>query len=96
MKRALSLLAGLLAINVVAAQTPRPSAPTVAQIKRAIIQASIASYTGSCPCPYNVDRGGRRCGRRSAYNRPGGASPICFEEDITAAMVEAYRYRPSK
>ena len=69
---------------------------TLQQIKQAIIQASIAAYSGNCPCPYNVDRGGRRCGRRSAYNRPGGASPICFEEDITPAMVEAHRKRAAK
>ena len=96
MKRALGLVAGLLAVSVAAAQTPRPPRPTVAQIKKAMIQASIASYAGSCPCPYNVDRGGRRCGRRSAYSRPGGASPICFESDITDAMIEAYRNRPPK
>jgi hypothetical protein len=96
MKRALCVIVLLLAASVAGAQMPRPSAPPVAQIKKAIIQASLASYTGSCPCPYNVDRSGRRCGRRSAYNRPGGASPICYEDDITNAMIEHYRNRPSK
>jgi len=89
-------VAAVLAASAALAQTPARSILTVAQIKQAIIQASIAAYSGNCPCPYNVDRGGRRCGRRSAYNRPGGASPICFEEDITPAMVEAHRKRAAK
>jgi hypothetical protein len=69
---------------------------TDAQIKQAIIKESIAIYAGSCPCPYNVDRAGRSCGRRSAYSRPGGASPLCYADDVTAAMVKAYRTRSSE
>ena len=61
------------------------------EVKRLVIQESIASYPGRCPCPYNVDRAGRSCGRRSAYSRPGGYSPICYESDITPQMVEQYR-----
>ena len=34
--------------------------------------------TGSCDCPYDYTSSGSRCGKRSAYSRPGGASPICF------------------
>jgi len=60
-------------------------------IKQQIINESIASYRGNCPCPYNTDRIGRRCGARSAYSRPGGASPICYVEDVTPRMVEEYR-----
>ena len=60
-------------------------------IKQKIIQSSISSYRGSCPCPYNIDRAGRRCGRRSAYSRPGGYSPICYESDVTTQMVENYK-----
>ena len=68
---------------------------TDSQIKQILIRQSIASYSGSCPCPYSVDRGGRRCGGRSAYSRPGGASPLCYETDVTQAMVDAYRERES-
>lgn len=68
-----------------------PKAKTDAEIKQEIINASIASYRGSCPCPYNADRAGRRCGARSAYNRPGGAAPLCFESDVTQKMVDDYR-----
>ncbi|PYV71989.1 MAG: hypothetical protein DMG97_14605 [Acidobacteria bacterium] len=64
---------------------------TDAQIKQEIIRESIASYRGSCPCPYNTDRAGRRCGVRSTYSRPGGRSPLCFEQDVTPKMVGDYR-----
>lgn len=62
-------------------------------IRRLIMERSIASYSGSCPCPYNYDRAGRQCGRRSAYSRPGGASPICYPSDVTDADIEAFRAR---
>jgi len=62
-----------------------------AQIKQAIIRQSIASYSGSCPCPYSTARNGSRCGGRSAYSRPGGEAPICYASDISAAQVAAYR-----
>ena len=42
---------------------------TDSQIKQILIRQSIASHSGSCPCPYSVDRAGRRCGGRSAYSR---------------------------
>jgi len=62
-----------------------------AAIKRRMIEESIADYTGSCPCPYNVARNGSRCGGRSAYSRPGGAAPLCYPRDITTEMVQEYR-----
>jgi hypothetical protein len=61
------------------------------QIKQAIIQESLASYPGNCPCPYNVDRRGRSCGRRSAYSKPGGYAPICYVGQVTVDMVHIYR-----
>lgn len=61
------------------------------QVRQAIIRQSIASYSGNCPCPYNTDRAGRRCGARSAYSRPGGASPKCFASDVSEAEVQRYR-----
>jgi hypothetical protein len=61
-----------------------------AEIVEEIIRNSIQSYPGNCPCPYNTDRAGRRCGKRSAYSKPGGRSPLCFETDVTPAMIEEY------
>ena len=69
------------------------SQATDVEIKRLLIQASIGSYSGSCPCPYNTDRGGRRCGGRSAYSRPGGAEPLCYESDVSDWQVENFRAR---
>lgn len=61
------------------------------QIKQAIIDESVQNYSGNCPCPYNTDRAGRRCGKRSAYSRPGGESPVCYPEDVTIEMIEHYK-----
>jgi len=68
-------------------------AQTDAQIRQRLIRQSIANYPGSCPCPYSVDRAGRRCGARSAYSRPGGYAPLCYPSDITPAMIRAARGR---
>lgn len=62
-----------------------------AAIIKAIIADSRAGYYGSCPCPYNRDRAGRKCGRRSAWSKPGGASPICYPADVTPEMIANYR-----
>lgn len=59
----------------------------------AIIQESIADYSGSCPCPYNTDRAGHSCGRRSAYSKPGGYAPICYPQDVTDQMIQDYEVR---
>ncbi len=60
-------------------------------IRQKIIEESIRSYSGSCPCPYSRDRAGRKCGGRSAYSRPGGKSPACYPEDVTKEMIEEYK-----
>lgn len=66
-------------------------AQTDAEIKSQIIRQSIASYAGSCPCPYSVMRNGRSCGGRSAYSRPGGYAPLCYPRDVSQAEVQAWR-----
>jgi len=63
------------------------------QVKQQMINQSIASYSGSCPCPYNTASNGSRCGRRSAYTKPGGYAPLCYDTDITSQMVKQYRGR---
>jgi hypothetical protein len=62
-------------------------------IIKTLIDDSISSYPGNCPCPYNSARNGSRCGKRSAYNRAGGYAPLCFKEDVSKEMVEDYRRR---
>jgi hypothetical protein len=73
--------------------TAKEASLTDAAIAQRLIDDSIAAYSGNCPCPYNAARNGNRCGKRSAYNRPGGAAPLCFKEDVTKAMVQEYRAR---
>ena len=63
------------------------------EVKQILIKESIANYSGNCPCPYNTDRAGHKCGKRSAYSRPGGASPICYASDVTPKMIADYRKR---
>jgi hypothetical protein len=69
---------------------------SAAAIAALLVQASRQNYyaTGHpCACPDDVMRNGRRCGSRSAYSRPGGASPLCYVSDITSDMIEQYRQR---
>jgi hypothetical protein len=72
-------------------QHPEPlTRKAITAAKKAMIRASIDAYDGSCPCPYNYARNGSRCGRRSAYDREGGESPLCFEHDLTEEMVREF------
>lgn len=50
--------------------------------KQAMISKSIASYKGNCPCPWNTMKNGRSCGKTSAWSKPGGAQPLCYEWEI--------------
>ena len=61
------------------------------QIRKILIEESIAAYSGNCPCPYSRASNGSRCGRRSAHSRAGGEAPLCFDSDVTKEMVQAYR-----
>ena len=60
-------------------------------IAKEIIKESIDSYPGRCPCPYNVAKNGSSCGRRSAYSRAGGYSPLCYKSDISKDMIKEWR-----
>ncbi len=62
-----------------------------AEIRQRIVRQSIAAYPGPCACPYNTDRAGRSCGRRSAYSRPGGYAPLCYPANVSREEVEAWR-----
>ena len=74
---------------------PRPAAAqSNGDVANAIIQECAAIYHGAghpCACPEDLARNGSRCGKRSAYNRPGGASPRCYVSDVSAQEVADYR-----
>ncbi len=76
---------------LIASHTGAKSNLSDTEIVQQIIRDSIASYPGNCPCPYNSTRNGSACGRRSAYSKPGGYSPICYPNDVSAEMIENYR-----
>ncbi len=66
--------------DVPALRSPAIQKPLV---KRALAvdrsgQPTRDAYVGSCDCPYDLMRNGRKCGNRSAYSRPGGRNPQCY------------------
>jgi len=61
------------------------------QIRRYLVLLSIARYSGSCACPESRDRAGRRCGKRSAYSKPGGASPLCYPRDVSDKRLSEFK-----
>ena len=66
------------------------TAPSDKEIRQQIIHDSVAAYLATghpCACPYNAARNGSSCGGRSAYSRPGGAAPLCYDRDVTDQMV---------
>ncbi len=81
----------LFVVGATLAAAPALAFQSDAQVKQNIVRESIASYPGPCACPYNTDRAGRSCGRRSAYSRPGGYAPRCYPADVSAADVAAWR-----
>ena len=79
------------ALAAILAAQPAQAKPPDADVRQRIVEQSIEAYPGNCPCPYNSDRAGRRCGKRSAYDRPGGYSPKCYPSDVSEAEVKAYK-----
>jgi hypothetical protein len=61
------------------------------EIRSLLVRASLAQYDGNCPCPEYVDVRGRRCGKRSAYSKVGGESPLCYPSDVTDEMIAEFR-----
>ena len=62
-----------------------------AEVRTLMVQESIRAYSGPCPCPYNQMRNGRRCGKFSAYSKPGGEEPHCYGDEISDQEVDRYR-----
>lgn len=73
---------------------PRPVVLTDADIAVIIVRDSRANYhatSGPRACPDDRARNRSACGGRSAYSRPGGASPLCYRSDVRPWMIERYR-----
>jgi hypothetical protein len=61
------------------------------EIIQVIIYKSTATHRGNCACPYNRTTNGSKCGRRSAYSRPGGYQPMCYPRDVPKELIEEFR-----
>ncbi len=73
-----------------------PSSADLVDARKEIIAISLARYPGPCPCPYNVMRNNRRCGGNSAWSKPGGLDPICYDSDITTSDLDNYFRRKGR
>jgi len=80
-----------LSLLVFASPAVGAEALTDAQVRKRMIDESIAAYHGACPCPDSKNRSGRKCGKNSAYSKPGGQAPLCYPEDIPDDQVDKYR-----
>ena len=78
-------------IASIQAQENATQGPSDAEIRSLLVQESIASYSGACPCPESRKSNGAQCGASSAYTRPGGERPLCYPEQVTEAMIKRYR-----
>lgn len=62
-------------------------------IKKKLLLESRANYSGNCACPYSLDKAGKRCDENSEHSKTGGKYPLCYENDVTTEMVQAYKNR---
>ena len=71
------------------------------QVRQILINESIRSFPGNCPCPYSLEIKksclgkkckARPCGGKSAWsNTPiGYPGPICFRADVSDEMVQYF------
>jgi hypothetical protein len=90
MKRALLFLV----LTAPAFAQPAAKQMTDPEIASIIVQASRDAYyrTGRpCACPEDLAKNGSRCGGRSAYSKPGGASPYCYPSDVPKVEIDRYK-----
>ena len=54
-----------------------------------MIRESLTNYPGKCPCHYSIMSNGNKCGKRSAYSKPGGYKPLCYVSDIKGSRDQS-------
>jgi hypothetical protein len=62
-------------------------------IRKMLIEESLAMYTAPCPCPYSYARNGSQCAGASAYSMARAPGLLCYAADVTWRMVQDYRVR---
>jgi hypothetical protein len=83
--RTAAFLAALLVAIAAAAQTDD-------EIRRLIVDDSLARFSGYCPCPYSYDRG-QQCAEKSVYSRRADPWLRCYPRDVTWQDIRDYRVR---
>ena len=73
-----------------------PTSREVTQARKTLISQSIAGHNGNCACPYQRDRANRKCGKRSAWSKPGGYEPLCYDSDINISRLTSFFARQGK
>lgn len=75
------------------------AAPALAQsdedIRRLVVEDSLARFQGYCPCPYSYDRG-EQCADKSVYRQSSGGRPVdlyCYAHDVPYWEIVNYRRR---
>lgn len=91
MKKICYILLFLVSLPLLAHDTPPTQTLSDDEVKEAIISESISEYPGNCPCPYNYASNGSKCGKRSAWSKPGGYDPICYKNEVSKEMIEEWR-----
>ena len=89
LKQIVKKVAGYALVGVL--YLPIAMAQSDAVIIDTMIRESKARYVGRCACPDDLAKNGARCGKRSAYSKPGGARPLCYAKDVSQEMITAYR-----
>jgi hypothetical protein len=64
------------------ANSTQPEFELSASQVKALIAQSRAEFSGECPCPYDVDKSGRSCGKRSAYSSAAASTVLCYPKDV--------------
>ncbi len=63
------------------------------EIRKILVEESVATYNGPCPCPYSYARNGSQCAGASAYSTATAPSLLCYAADVTRHMIQDYRVR---
>ena len=72
--------------------TPPPPDPmTQDDLRDLLLDNSVASYPGYCPCPYSRNVDGFECGVEAAYYKPGGFRIKCYPQNLKGQDYIFYR-----
>jgi hypothetical protein len=61
------------------------------EVRRQIVQDSLARWQGECPCPYSYAWNGRQCADNSAYMKRVPNGPYCYPQDVPWHEINAWR-----